>query len=124
MSPFRPYPFALALLLGLAAAVVGACPVFAQQDKPIGAEDIRSLVREFMANRGLPTPQDRDIWPVDERLSLAPCAHTPEITARSARSNSYIVHCKGPSAWDYTIRIENNGLANNGAVGILSLIHI
>jgi|GEM_PF-509136 flagella basal body P-ring formation protein FlgA len=81
-------------------------------DKPIGAEDIRVLVREFMASRGLAQPQDRDIWPLDDRISLAPCEHKPEILARSARSNSYIIHCNGPTAWDYTIRIENSGFAN------------
>ena len=81
-------------------------------DKPIGAEDSRVLVREFMANRGLPAPQDREIWPLDERLSLAACEQKPDIVARSARSNSYIIHCNGPTVWDYTVRIENSGLAN------------
>lgn len=81
-------------------------------DKPIGAEEIRVLVREFMASRGLAEPQDRDLWPLDDRISLAPCEHKPDILARSARSNSYIIHCNGPTAWDYTIRIENSGLAH------------
>ena len=82
-------------------------------DKPIGAEDIRVLVKEFMVNRGLPAPRDRDIWPLDERISFAACEQKPEIVARSARSNSYVIHCSGPTVWDYTIRIENSGLANS-----------
>ena len=64
-------------------------------DKPIGAEDIRVLVKEFMVNRGLPAPRDRDIWPLDERISFAACEQKPEIVARSARSNSYVIHCSG-----------------------------
>ena len=109
---------ALRLLLALSVLFVGMMSLSVtsghaanEPDQPVGATEIRQLVREFMANRGLPAPQDRDIWPLDERLSLAPCDHKPEIVARSARSNSYNIHCNGPTVWDYTIRIEVNGMA-------------
>ena len=105
-------PLFIPVFAGIMALVQTIGHAAEANDKPIGAEDIRVLVREFMASRGLTQPQDRDIWPLDDRISLAPCEHKPEILARSARSNSYIIHCNGPTAWDYTIRIENSGLAN------------
>jgi hypothetical protein len=106
------HPLLVPVFAGMMALVHPCGHAAEANDKPIGAEDIRVLVREFMANRGLASPQDRDIWPLDDRISLSPCEHKPEILARSARSNSYIIHCNGPVAWDYTIRIENSGLAN------------
>jgi hypothetical protein len=106
------HPLLVPVFAGMMALVHPYGHAAEANDKPIGAEDIRVLVREFMANRGLASPQDRDIWPLDDRISLSPCEHKPEILARSARSNSYIIHCNGPVAWDYTIRIEHSGLAN------------
>lgn len=105
----------LGLLAGLSPLALAIAQAASDGDTPIGAVQIRQIVREFMANRGLPSPQDRDIWPLDERLSLAPCDHKPEISARSARSNSYIIHCNSPTVWDYTIRVEVNGMASNPA---------
>ena len=107
----------LGLMAGLAPSLVIRAEATNAPDQPIGASEIRALVREFMAMRGLPAPQDRDIWPLDDRLSLSPCDHKPEISARSARSNSYIVHCNGPQVWDYTIRVEVNGMASAPSAG-------
>ena len=109
----RRFPLRLsAILTGFFVVFLSVGYAAEPSDKPVGADEIRALVREFMANRGLPAPQDREIWPLDERLSLAPCEQKPEIVARSARSNSYMIHCSGPIVWDYTIRIENSGIAN------------
>jgi flagella basal body P-ring formation protein FlgA len=107
----------LGVMVGLVPSLVMRAEAINAPDQPIGAPEIRALVREFMAMRGLPAPQDRDIWPLDDRLSLSPCDHKPEISARSARSNSYIVHCNGPQVWDYTIRVEVNGMAPAPSAG-------
>ena len=81
--------------------------VLAQQES-WNASDIRKLMRDYMQANGKPAPKDRDIWPLDDRLRLAACSEKPEIAPRSARSSSYTIRCKGPTAWTYTVSVEND----------------
>ena len=85
--------------------------VLAQQNSPQetwNASDIRKLMRDYMQANGKPAPKDKDIWPLDDQLRLTACAEHPEIAPRSARSSSYTIRCKGPTAWTYTVSVEND----------------
>ena len=99
----------LALSLVCVAGLSGT--VLAQQDSgpdSWNASDIRKLIRDYMQANGKPAPKDKDIWPLDDRLRLAACGENPEIAPRSARSSSYTIRCKGPTAWTYTVSIETD----------------
>ena len=99
------------LLLSLVCAAGMSGTVFAQQDsrpENWNAGDIRKLMRDYMQANGKPAPKDKDIWPLDDRLRLAACGENPEIAPRSARSSSYTIRCKGPTAWTYTVSVEND----------------
>ncbi len=99
------------LLLSLVCAAGMSGTVFAQQDsgpENLNAGDIRKLMRDYMQANGKPAPKDKDIWPLDDRLRLAACGENPEIAPRSARSSSYTIRCKGPTAWTYTVSVEND----------------
>lgn len=99
------------LVLSLVCFSVMVGTVQAQQERgptEWNASDIRKLMRDYMQANGRPAPKDKDIWPLDDRLRLAACAENPEIAPRSARSSSYTIRCKGPTAWTYTVSIEND----------------
>ncbi len=99
------------LVLSLVCVAGWGGTVLAQQDSPQetwNASDIRKLMRDYMQANGKPAPKDKDIWPLDDRMRLAACGENPEIAPRSARSSSYTIRCKGPTAWTYTVSVEND----------------
>lgn len=82
-------------------------PQQVQQDS-WGAAEIRRLMREYLQLNGKQIPKDKDIWPLDDRLSLPACLEKPEIIPRSAHSTTYMIRCPGPTAWAYTVSVEHD----------------
>jgi flagella basal body P-ring formation protein FlgA len=103
---------ALIALISLAAAF----PAFAT-DGVWGAENIRQAVRAYMAGSGKPLVGTAAIGPLDERMQILACATDPTITPRSAYSSSLVVHCAGPQAWTFNVRVDAEATAPVAASG-------
>ena len=74
-----------------------------------GPEDIRGAVRTYMAAAGKPIDAKVAIGPLDDRMQVPACDTPPDIAPRSAYSTSLIVHCNGPQAWTFNIRVDVDG---------------
>jgi len=102
----------LIALLSLAAAF----PAIAA-DGLWGAENIRQAVRDYMAGTGRPLVDTAAIGPLDERMQISACATVPTIAPRSAYSSSLVVHCAGPQAWTFNVRVNAESTAPVAANG-------
>ena len=78
----------------------------------LGANDLRQIVRDYMVQAGKPIAENVAIGPLDERMQVPACANAPSIAPRSSYSSSLIVHCDGPQAWTYNLRVDFDGASS------------
>ena len=99
---------AATLSLFVTLVLASASPLRAEETT-WGADTMRQLVRDYMAEAGKPVSDHVAIGPLDERMKVAACASKPTIAPRSAYSTSLVVHCDGPQIWTFNLRVDVDG---------------
>ena len=92
-------------------AINSSVPVMALEGF-LGPNDLRQLVRAYMAQTGKPIADNVAIGPLDDRMQAPACATTPSIVPRSAYSSSLVIHCDGPQMWTYNLRVDFDGASS------------
>jgi flagella basal body P-ring formation protein FlgA len=98
-------------LILIAALALSATHVAAQTDK-WGPDDLRRILANWLEQQGQPVQSASSIGPLDPRLQVTPC-DAPEISMRNAGSTSYVLKCKSPETWQYTLRLDGDQRAFN-----------
>ena len=93
----------------LAALVLASFAPLQAEEAAWGADTLRQLVRDYMAEAGKPVGEHVAIGPLDERMKVAACATKPIIAPRSAYSTSLMVHCSAPQNWTFNLRVDVDG---------------
>lgn len=83
-----------------------------------GADDLRQLVRDYMAEKGKPVDAKVAIGPLDDRMQVTACADKPSVAPRSAYSSSLVIHCEGPQTWTYNVRVDLDGPSSSAAISV------
>jgi len=101
----------------LSFAITGLITIPSFADEGVwGADDIRSIVRDYFVANGRVLPPDARIGPLDDRLQVSACATSPLVQPRSTYSSSLVVTCTTPDPWNFTVRVD--GIDNPAPVTV------